>query len=318
MPLMTNSAARGGVDPILTRVVQGYTQNELVGGKIFPKVDVPLRGGKVVEFDKSDWKAFGTRRAPGANTAHRQFNFGTRTYSVLQDRLIGDLPKEHLEEATAIGIPYSMRKRVAEGTYSSIMLNLEIAQADLATTAGNYASSNKETLSGSDQWANASNASFFTKFNTWREAVRAQIGRYPNTAIFGPKPFTAAQNNSLVIDRYKHTTPESITTGMLARLLLLENLYVGTALKLTAADAVADVWGDFVVLAYVPSVAAGEMRDRFEPAYGYTYNLSGYPLVEPEYEDKDKNSLCFPVTAEHTPELTSPLAGFLASAVSGL
>ena len=68
-----------------------------------------------------------------------------------------------------------------------------------------------------------------------------------------------------------------------------------------------DVWGNDVILAYVPATA----RTPMEPSYAYTYQLKGTPAVEKGYYDDDRRSWELPVISEQAPVITGADAGFL-------
>ena len=76
MPQMTPSQARV-IDPILTTAAQGYQNAEFVGAALFPAVAVQQRGGKIVSFNKEDFRLYATGRTPGANTKRVSFGYSS-------------------------------------------------------------------------------------------------------------------------------------------------------------------------------------------------------------------------------------------------
>jgi hypothetical protein len=63
MAQMTPSGARV-VDPVLTSIAQGYSNNEMVASALFPTVMTPTRGGKIITFGKEDFMLYASQRAP--------------------------------------------------------------------------------------------------------------------------------------------------------------------------------------------------------------------------------------------------------------
>ncbi|MFW5920919.1 MAG: hypothetical protein ACOCUS_03710, partial [Polyangiales bacterium] len=115
-------------------------------------------------------------------------------------------------------------------------------------------------------------------------------------------------NNPNVIERFKYTSRDSITTEMVAAMLDLERVAVGRAVWYDeAAGEMKDVWGNFAVLAYVP----GNVSSARQPSYGYTYTLEGNPIVEEAYQDRNQKSWIYPVTNERAPVLSGIDSGFL-------
>lgn len=312
---MSQDQVQVSVNPILTQVLIGY-KNHLFGwSELFPRVPVLLPSGTIIRFDNSDWVEFDTRKEANSNTNHRFFTFSGDTYSCDKHRLIGDLPKDHVRDAANMGIPYRLEERAATGTYNSILFKREIAAATIATTASNYDSSHKITLAGNDQWSH-NGSDIIGQVNTGRSVVQLDTGMFPNMGVFGYDAFIAAYNNAQIVERYSQNTKPDELNGIeaqaqvLAAVLGLDRIIVAQALKKDAqTNTVTRIGGsDSVVLAYVP-----DEGDIYTPSYGYTYGLEGYPLVEEMYEDRDKDSYCYPVKDEFVVALTGPGGGYLIS-----
>jgi hypothetical protein len=310
-PLMSLEQVRI-VDPLLTTVVQGYTQPDFVGSFLFPPVPVDSRTGHIIEFGKEDFALYNTRRAPGGPTKRRSMTYGSRKYSLYQDSIEGELPREFLEESNVSTVNFDFQRMAAESAMRTISLSLEYEQAKLATDATKYDTNHKQTLSGTDQFDDPASDPIAT-VNSWREAIRATIGVYPNSAIIGPGAFNGLENNPRIRDQTKYVSAESVTQDSLARMFKLDRgVRIGSSLVLDeTTGGFTDIWGNVMILAYVPPGT----NNRFVPAYGYTYTLKGYPLAERPYYDDNHKTWYFPATAERSPELTSMAAGFLGQAV---
>lgn len=309
MTQMTAANARV-IDPILTTAAQGYKNGDLVGMSLFPYVQVQQRGGKIITFGKEDFRLYATGRAPGANTKRVQFGHAGSPYSLEQHALEGLVPYELMEDAAAVpGI--DLGNGAVRKVQNIIGLRLEKAQADLATTAGNYAASNKVTLAGTDQWSDYSASTPEQDIEAAKEAVRGQIGRRPNTIVMGAAVYAQLKYHPKVLDRIKYTGRDSATPELLAALFGVQRVMVGDAIYENSAGAMADVWGKFVVLAYTE---VGGISDQGLPTYGYTYRLGGYPIVEQPYQDRNAKSWIYPVTDEVDPVIAGATAGFLISA----
>lgn len=309
MPQMTPSQARV-IDPILTQVAQGYTNAEFVGLTLFPAVPVGQRGGKILTFGREDFALYATGRAPGAHTKRVNFGYSSGSFALEQHALEGVVPFEDLEEANSEpGI--DLASIAVAKTQAIIGLRLEYAQAALATTAGNYAASNKTTLSGTAQWSDYSGTSDpANDIETGKEAIRAKIGKRPNTLVVGPLVWARLRNHPKLTDRIKYTGRDGLTTEMVAALFGVDRVLVGDAIY-DNAGTFADVWGKFAVLAYT---ATASVASRGTPTFGYTYRLGGYPLVEQAYEDRNAKSWVYPVTDEVAPVIAGASAGYLISA----
>lgn len=306
-PLNTRTAAV--IDPILSTHARGYRNSEFVGHLLFPRVSIPNRSMHVLKFGKEDFRMVNTRRAPGADKKRIDVGYAADVVSLVQNALEGKVPAELLEEAAKVpGI--NLGRNAINQVMNIIDLGHEYEGAQLARTAANYATSNRVTLAGSDRWTSATSTPD-TDVDEAKDVIRRMIGRYPNTLVVGPSAFKALKRHPKIKEQFKYTSSASITVDMLATYFDLDRVIVGKAVYLPdgAADssAASDVWGDDAVLAYVP--ATGD--DFMVPAYGYTYELNGYPQVRTPYFWEPNDSWIYPTTAERRTYLTGAEGGFL-------
>lgn len=305
-PINTRQAAV--VDPILSTHARGYRNAEFISHLLFPRAPVPNRAMRQLKFGKESFRMLNTRRAPGANVKRIQYGYASDPISLVQDALEGIVPIEHQQEAASVpGID------LAQGAINMVLdaldLGLEYECATMARTLGNYAASNRVTLTTTARWTQSASTPI-QDIKAGNEAIRRMTGRYANTLILGPNAKNALTGHATIKDQFKYTSAQSITVAMLAGLLELENVVVGKAVYLpeTAADTAAatDIWGDDAILAYVPSGGNYQV-----PAYGYTYELQGYPQVEQPYYARETKSWIYPTTMERRPYIVGADAGFL-------
>lgn len=298
------------IDPVLSNVAQGYRNAELVGSALFPYVPVAQRGGKVVAFGREDFELYATGRAPGANTKRINVGYSSASYALEQHAIETVVPFEQMQEANAVpGI--DMASVAVMKAMNIIALRLEKAQADLATNASNYAAANKNVaLSGNTLWSDATNSDPAANVEAGMEAVRAAVGRRPNTLIVSALTMKSLRVHSKIIDRIKYTGRDFVTAELLAALFGVERVLVGGAVYVNQAGTQADVWGKTAVLAFTETAGIADMG---LPTYGYTYRLRGAPIVEQPYQDRNAKSWIYPVTDEVAPVIAGATAGFLIS-----
>ncbi|WP_321362604.1 major capsid protein [uncultured Celeribacter sp.] len=304
-----NQRTAAVVDPILSSHARGYRNSEFISHLLFPRVPIPNRSMRVIRFGKESFRMLNTRRAPGANKLRIQYGYASDAISLVQDAVEAIVPIEHQEEAMSVpGID------LAAGAVNMVMdiidLGHEIEAANLARDLTNYDDNNKVTLSGADLWSDdASDPAQDVK--DAKEAIRRQIGRYPNVLTLGPSSFNSLTGHAKIKEQFKYTSKDSITAEMLAAYFDVEKVIVGKAVFLdetmTDDDPAQDVWGDDAILAYVPQGTA-----TFQvPSYGYTYSLKGYPLVNQPYWENSNDSWIYPTKTERRVYLTGAEGGFL-------
>lgn len=303
------------VEPVLSNFARGYTNASMVADSLFPHVTIGPRGAKVLRFGKDCWRLMNASRAPGAQKKRVQYGFDAGSVSLVQEALEGLVPVEMMEEAARVpGVDLGMG--AAQMVMDILLLNKEVESARLATDPKNYASGNTVALGGTDQWSSG-NSHPEQDVLEWKETIRRQIGRYPNTMLLSPDVFGALKIHPLIKQQFIHTSAQSVTTDMLAALFDMEKVVVGKAVYLPEqagdTDLASDVWSNCVVLAWVPT---GHSLYRV-PSYGYTYMLSGMPAVETPYWQNENDSWVYPVKYERRAYLTGADAGFLATNVVG-
>lgn len=297
------------VDPILTKVVQGFVVPGHVGHVLFPRVPVPTAGGKVIMFSDRDFKIYHTIRAPGSNTKRIDVGYEGADYVLENHSLEGKLPREKLRDANQTAPSIKLESRAVRKPWNAMMLELEVQQAMLARNPASYDASNKKVLSGTSQWTDP-NSDPIGDLDGARGIIRSQCGIEPNHLVLGPDAFTALKNHPKIQKRLTITADgKAVNAAMLAELFDLDEVVVGKALYYDeTVDETVDAWGNDAILAYTPE--ANEL-DAEMPAYGYTYELEGHPYAEAKYYDDNAKSYFYPVTHERKPIIAGISAGFL-------
>lgn len=307
MPLSTSQARQ--VDPVVTTVVQAYANQMFKGGMLFPRVTHPLRGGTTITFGREAFALYNTERGPGQDTKRIQIGYDGAAFAMEDHSLEGALPREIQQEAS-VGARINMAREATAQPMEAIRRKLEYDQATIATTAGNYDTDHKITLSGTTQWSHASSAPI-NQLKTGMEAIRASIGQWPNTLLMGPAPWISLCEHANILARLPDNVEQAATPEFIGRILNPDapmNVTVASATRWDAANSTfVDIWGDFAILAFVPQNG----KTLRTPSYGYTYALPGTPFGEPPYEDKRAKSTIYPVTDTRVPVMTGMLAGYL-------
>ncbi|QRM23523.1 major capsid protein [Burkholderia pseudomallei] len=300
------SQTRLGINPVLTKVAQGFTNGDLVGSELFPRIDVPTRAGQIIQYGKEAFRQYNMRRSPGAAIQRVSLGFNGQPYALFQDALGVPLRFEIYDEARAIA-DVDLQAQAVQMQFNIMLLGLERDQAILATTASNYNSSNVLSASSTEMWSDPA-CNPITAVQAAREAVRSKIGRYPNKMVIGAKVFSALKTNPALNDKLKYTSSASITTDMLANWFDIKKVVVAMAVESTDEnDTLGDVWGNNAILAYVPEGST----TIAQPSYGYTYQLAGMPMVRDGFVDENINSLVFNMFFERNAYITSKDSGFL-------
>ena len=102
MPQSIRNALRV-VDTVLTKVVLGYNlEQQFTGQHLFPDVNVPLMGGKILKFGKEAYVVTNTVRAPGETVRSIGIIYSSDDYALVNRLLEGTVPEEFATEMNKV------------------------------------------------------------------------------------------------------------------------------------------------------------------------------------------------------------------------
>jgi hypothetical protein len=298
-------------DPVITSVVQGYVQEESIAPFVAPVVPVYARAGRIVKFTKEQFVVVDTSRAPGEEIKKLTVSYTNENYTVNQHAAAGKVTEEEYEEAAANVSGIDLRIAAAQRATQAVMQSWEREVVSTITNPALYEADCVQALAGTDKF-NDPVSDPDQVISAAKEAVRSQIGLYPNSAVISPKVFNALKNHPLYRDRIKYTSSGSVNLDMLATWLdLSRGIKVASRVYLDpVTNKLVDFMTDDMVLFYSPEgdVGRGFMptpgASKETPAYAYTYSLSGYPIAMTEHYDENTRSFITDVVFEQALILT--------------
>jgi hypothetical protein len=272
------------VDPVLTQIARGYTNPELIADALFPVVgNLAKESGKYPQFGKEAFKIYATERALRARS-NRINPEGITVLDFVMDEHDLEYPIDYREDQEAV---FPLQAHATNTVTRAIQLRREKMAADLAQNPANYGA-NTIALSGTSCFTDYVNSDPIGVIETGKEAIRSQTAQYPNTMVMGASTFMALKNHTKLIDRIKYSMKGVVTLDLMKELFDVPNIVVGRAVYATDAGAFTDIWGDNVILAYVPTAQPNMERDMYEPSYGYTFRKQGEPSVDRYVESGGK------------------------------
>lgn len=291
------------VDPVLTTLAQGYHQPELIAHKLLPIIPHDKEGGKVPKYGKEAFMAYNTTRAP--RTAVVRLDYENSSIDFVMEEEAAEVPVDERESTEAALEPEKIATFLAQGV---INLTHERKVASQVTATSSYGSGNYVNVASDDRWSNYASATSLPilAIDNAKEAVRTAVGIYPNTLVLGPAVFKALKNHPTVLERIKYSQTGVITEELLASLLNVPTVLVGTAVTASDAGVMSDIWGKDAVLAYVPAAE----KHLLCPAFGYTLRKRGRPTAEWYYDNRAKSKV-ISVSDIFAAKLMSPDAGYL-------
>ncbi len=267
------------VDPVLTSLATGYTNEQFVGDKLMPFVLVEKEGGKIPLFGKDHFKVYATERALRAKS-NRINPDDIGELDVALDEHDLEYPIDYREDAESA---FPLQARATHAVTEGIRLRHEVMVADLVQNPANYAVGNKIALSGTSQFTHPDSDPEGVVSDA-KAAVRAKVVKEPNTLTIGYAAWRVLKRHPQLKAILSDSRPRLVQLADLREIFEIENIVVGKAVKANDAGVTTDIWGDNLVLAYVPGNSSGE-RSPYEPSFGYTLRKRGQPTVDTRTED---------------------------------
>ncbi len=295
-------------DPVLTQLTRGYTNAESIFQSLFPVVYVEKEAGTIPGFGKEAFKLYNTERALRGKSNRINPEDMTPVSFVCKEHDL-EYPIDYREDAEA-ALP--LQKYAARTVKDGVKLQLENIVSTLLQDTATFSANNRLALATTTCWSAPSTSTPLADIRAGRNAVRAAIGKRPNLCAFGAAAFEAISEHPAVLDRIKYTQTGVVTAELLSALIGMK-VVVGEAIKSSDANVFSDIWGDNVIMAYVPSVASQEERNEYEPSFGYTLVKRNSDLVDLRTEDGKLEIVRYTEIA--VPKLLGADAGFLISNV---
>lgn len=269
------------VNPLLTDVSVGYKNNNLIADQIFPTVTVDKETGIYFVGDKEHMRAPADARRGELSRANRVSNLLTEaTYELTERSLETPITDRVMKNYQN---PFDPKKNATNLVTGKLMLDNEI---DLFNTL--VGAVTPTDLSGA--WSTTSTDIVGT-IRSGRDSILKSIGEEANTLILGKEAYDLALENAAIVERLKYTAraTEATISAALADFFGVERVLVGKAVKNTAkegqTDSLSYVWGEHVILLYVPPSPAIET-----PAAGYRLVLNDARYVDEWYEQEIKTT----------------------------
>ena len=234
-----------------TAVAVAYKNEEYVADKISPRLIVGKPEFKYQKFtEKEPFTIPNTVSSRKGSINEVEFT-GTEVDASTQDYgLMANIPQQDIDGAYA-GV--DVINHYVEGLMDLILLDREKRIADQVFAAANYATANKATLSGNDQFSDFANSKPITKI---KEAIKACLMK-PNKMLLGYDTFHYLSSHPEIIGAYyKNSGTKGNVTDLswLAGLFGLDEVIVGGSFYNSANEgqsaSYARVFGKHLALFY--------------------------------------------------------------------
>lgn len=297
------------INAYLSEVARGYSNNSFIAESLFPVINSDLEKVDIFEFNKEAFQVYDTERAIRANSnVISPKGFKKHTTTLTEHDLAYPIDYREEEEARKIKLQVHATNVVTQG----LLLKLETQCAALAQDPTKYPATNKIALSGTSQFTHKDSDPVGV-IDDAKDAISRQIGQDPNTLVMGQEVWESLKRNESLKGLIANSTNKIVTLDLLKEFFEVENIVIGKAIYSNAKDEFERVWGNNIILAYVPKLNA---RTEYDPAFAYTIRKKDALQID-EYEKEGNKVRYIRATDIYTPCLVGAEAGYLISNVNG-
>ena len=291
------------INAYLSKVARGYSNSAFIAETIFPVIDSELEKVDIFEFNKEAFQVCDTERSIRANSnVISPKGFTKKTTTLTEHDLAYPIDYREEEESKIVKLQLHATNVVTEG----LKLKHEKQCADLVQDTNNYASTNKIVLSGTSLFSNAASDPEGVVDDA-KNAIAGKIAQLPNTMVMGYDSFKDLKKHPKLRDLVSTSKTRIITLDLMKEIFDIENIVVGKSVFVNEAGSFVKVWGNNIVLAYVPPLNS---RTEYDPSFAYTVRKKDSLKVD-EYTKEGNKVKYIRATDIYTPFLVGPDAGYL-------
>jgi len=294
----------------LTNLSIAYTNGAFLAETVAPVVPTDKQSNKYFVYGFERFRRRQDLRAPGARPKETGWTVSSNTYYADGHMVRGWYPWEGPANADpAIDLDID----TTEVTTDNVLLAQECNLVDLLKA--NCTTVDLSASSGANQLDNATNDPI-AYFDLQKETVAKQIGRQPNTILFGRPAWRAFRNNPNVLKHIYGTTvlapDKQITPEMASEKLEIPTVLISEAMYDTVpegeAHALDYIWGDLVLLFYRDP---GAGRRKLNLATTFLWNTGVMGRIVEKWYDQDQKRWNIDVSKYYSQTLTASGAGVL-------
>ena len=272
------------VDRVLTFIANGYHNAQFIAENLFPTVPVDFGTGKIPKFGKEAFRVYKTERALLAKSnVIRGYMTDLLQYNTMEHDA-----KSEIDYITIKNSELDVKKRAVTACMDAIMLSNEVKAAQLAFDPATYATTgNTKTFTTGEYLGITTNDPVEIIIEEALNPVRDSIGEYPNNLIMGAGVWQLLRRHPKLKEYLASTSDKIITVEYLAKLLEVDNIFIGRARHTLDDKTYSDVWGNGIC-AFYKKPPTDVNASIMEPNFGYRLQVKGHPYSDVGEEEGGK------------------------------
>lgn len=292
-------------DELLTNVSVQFkpTQGGYLADSILPPVPVMKESAAYWVYDKSRFDVPDSKRAPRAEYNRIDWNVSSDTYLTEEYGLEGEIDDRERENAAA---PLDLDVDTTEIVTDMVLNNRERRVAALVASASVITQG--QTLSGANQWSDASSDPLGDA-KTARNTIFASTGGMkPNKLLIGNDVFEALKIHPDIKAIIQYTERAIVTRQILASIFEVDEVLVGGVQTRTSKDGQTDTFTD--LWAGVALFFYSEPRPSLKRA-SLGYQMRRQNMRAFRYREDKRNTDVIRVNEEQDEKIVAATLGYL-------
>jgi len=293
------------INAYLSEVARGYTNSAFIADALFPTIESELEKIDIFEFNKEAFQVYNTERAIRADSnVISPKGFTKKTTTLTEHDLAYPIDYREEEEASKkVKLQLHATNVVTEG----LRLKQEKQCADLVQNIANYPTGSKITLSGTSKFTDYTNSNPIGVIEDAKDSIAGKIAQDPNTMVIGHDTWKKLKRHPQIQGLISNNQNKIVTLNFLKEIFEIPNIVIGRSVFVDGAGNFVKIWGDNIILAYVPNLSS---RTEYDPSFGYMIKKKNALNID-EYR-KEGNKLKFiRATDIYTPFIVGSDAGYL-------
>jgi len=222
----------------LQNVSIAFRNPEYIADRVFPILDGADPKAKITIYQKGDWfrdeadiRTAGTRAKRGGYKLE-DVSFSTKEYAFAKE--VTDEDRRFAKSKMAP--PLQPDQDAIEFATDKVDLKKEVRVGALIT-GGTWCDGNVGGEDANGLWSPAGNTNtFLADITKARKAIKGKTGRKPNVLVIDEATYLALKECEAILEKIKYTQRAVYGTELLAALLELDEVCVGSAIKSTAKE----------------------------------------------------------------------------------
>nr|BDD46508.1 hypothetical protein 12 [bacterium] len=293
------------INAYLSEVARGYKNSAFIADVLFPEITSELEKIDIFEFNKEAFSVYNTERAIRANSnVVSPKGFNKKSATLTEHDLAYPIDYREEDESKKVKLQLHATNVVTEG----LKLKQEKQCADLVQDPNNYPTGNKIALSGTSKFSDP--ASEPVKIiDDAKDAIAGKIAQDPNTMVIGHEAWKTLKRHEKIKELISGTQNKIITLDFLKEVFEIPNIVIGRSVFVDEQGNFVKIWGDNIILAYVPKLTS---RTEYDPSFAYLVRKKNALNID-EYKKEGNKLKYIRATDIYTPFLVGSEAGYLIS-----